>query len=112
MSISIDLDKVKDGYLNAEFNATKYDFMIQEAIDGVISQAVDYLDSDDYTGQDDLPPVLERPLCKQIAYEFRRRKDLGLSSLTVGDGNVQKYPVDEWLPQVQQVLDRTMKITI
>ena len=111
MAISITVSKIKT-YLDKDMAGTSFDAIIQLYIDGVISSAVDYLDSDDYTKQSNLPPKLEMPLCIQIAYDFRRRKDPGLTSVTTGDGTVSKFEVKEWLPKVQAVLDRTMTINI
>ena len=111
MAVSITLAVVKS-YLDRDFANTKYDTQIQNFIDGVILSAIDYLDSDSYTSQSNLPAKLEKPLCMQIAYEFRRRKDPGLSSVTTGDGTVNKYSVEEWLPQVKGILNRTMSITL
>jgi len=56
-----------------------------------------------------LPEDLKRALIKQITYAFRRRKDLGLMSVTSPDGIISKMSVDEWLPDVKKVLENKYK---
>lgn len=60
--------------------------------------------------EDDLPAALRSKLLKQIIYEYRRRRDPGLSSVTFPDGNVQKFQIGEWLPDVEAHLERRRRI--
>jgi hypothetical protein len=112
MAVQINVTKIKESYLEIALTTTNHDQTISRYITGVIKAAIDYLDDENYTSQANLPSNLEHRLCQQIAYEFRRRKDPGLSSVSVGEGTVQKYVIDEWLPAVQDALDRLMEITI
>ena len=42
----------------------------------------------------------------QVAYDFQRRKDIGLESISFPDGSIQKVNSGEFLPSVKAVLDR------
>jgi hypothetical protein len=55
-------------------------------------------------GEDALPAALRSKLLKQIGYEYRRRKDPGLSSVTSPDGTVHKFATGAWLPDVEEEL--------
>lgn len=56
--------------------------------------------------EDSIPNPLRSKLIKQMGYEFRRRKDPGLSSVSYPNGGVSKYSIDEWLNDVKAVLDK------
>jgi len=52
------------------------------------------------------PDDLEMAARTQVAYDFRRRKDIGLESVSFPDGSIQKVNSGEFLPSVKAVLDR------
>jgi hypothetical protein len=52
------------------------------------------------------PDDLEMAVRTQVAYDFRRRKDIGLESVSFPDGSIQKVNSGEFLPSVKAVLDR------
>jgi len=56
--------------------------------------------------EDSLPADLQGKILKQIAYELRRRKDLGMSAVTYPDGTINKIAIGEWLLDVEKVLQR------
>lgn len=60
----------------------------------------------------DYPKGLRRKLLKQVSYEFRRRNDPGLSAVSSPDGSVQKFAMDEWLPDVEAELLRRRRICL
>lgn len=109
--MSITLARLKsDLYL--KISDSTYDAEIQELIDSIIDQAISYIDNDDYAAASDLTPEIERKLCQQINYEFRRRHDPGLASVTYPNGNINKYDIGEWLDDVKAVLFRYRRFTI
>jgi hypothetical protein len=57
-------------------------------------------------GYTPVPDDLEMAVRSQVAYDFRRRKDIGLESVSFPDGSIQKMSSGEFLPAVKQVLDR------
>jgi len=62
-----------------------------------------------YTGgyaADAIPADLEMAVRTQTAYDFKRRKDIGLESVSFPDGSIQKVSSGEFLSMVKQVLDR------
>ena len=62
--------------------------------------------------ENDYPTALRRKLLKQVAYEFRRRSDPGLSAVSYPDGSVQKFAIGEWLPDVEAELLRRRRICL
>ena len=109
--MAITLARVKSK-LYTNIDTADYDTELQELITSVSSAAIEYLDNPDITTAADFTPGIERKLCVQISYEFRRRHDAGLSSVSYPDGSVQKYDIGEWLPDVKNVLMRKKVITI
>ena len=62
-----------------------------------------------YTGGyalDEIPADLEMAVRTQAAYEFKRRRDIGLESVSFPDGSIQKVNLGEFLPEVKAVLNR------
>jgi hypothetical protein len=57
-------------------------------------------------GYTPVPGDLEMAVRSQVAYDFRRRRDIGLESVSFPDGSIQKMSSGEFLPAVKQVLDR------
>jgi len=52
------------------------------------------------------PDDLEMAARTQVAYDFNRRKDVGLESVSFPDGSIQKVSSGEFLPSVKAVLNR------
>jgi len=63
-------------------------------------------------GDESAPSDLRYKVIKQASYEFRRRKDPGLSGVRYPDGSVSKYEVSEWLPDVEETLNRYRRIML
>jgi hypothetical protein len=57
-------------------------------------------------GYTPIPADLEMATRTQVAYDFKRRKDIGLESISFPDGSIQKVNSGEFLPSVKSVLDR------
>jgi hypothetical protein len=103
MSITRTLLKSKQ-YL--DLSKIDFDTAIDQLILDVTAQAIDYICSDDITVATDFDSATERALCKQIAFEFKRRNDIGVSSVTAPDGSITRQQDEEWLTEVRAVLDR------
>jgi hypothetical protein len=106
MPISLTVAYVKEQFLT-DMTRTDHDTMLGDLITDVVARAVEYIDDTNVIGQSTLPATLQRPLAKQVAYEYRRRSDVGLQSVTFPDGSVNKFNSDEWLDDVLTVLDRS-----
>ena len=111
MAVSIPLEVIK-GKAFLSITDNKQDTEIQGYIDSVIISAIDYLDDEDITKASEIPSALEFPLMKQINYEYRRKADPGLSSVSYPDGSVSKFSVSTWLSSVKRILDRHKHIEI
>jgi hypothetical protein len=57
-------------------------------------------------GHNPPPDDLEMAARTQVAYDFNRRKDVGLESVSFPDGSIQKVSSGEFLPSVKAVLNR------
>ena len=110
--MAITLARLKSSLYCDCADTTAHDDVIEELMGALIEQAIDYMNNSDYVDSGDFDEVLERKVCKQIAYEFRQRGSLGLSSVTYPDGSINKYEVEEWLPDVKVALDRRRHISL
>ena len=63
-------------------------------------------------GDESAPSDLRYKVIKQASYEFRRRKDPGLSGVRYPDGSVSKHEISEWLPDVEETLNRYRRILL
>jgi len=109
--MAITLARIKSK-LYTNIDSADYDTELQELITSLSASAIEFLDNPDITTAADFTSTIERKLCVQIAYEFRRRHDAGLSSVSYPDGSVSKYEIGEWLPDVKNALLRKRVITI
>lgn len=110
--MSITVEGIKLRYLPKLIGSTDNDATLTALKDDVIARAIEYLDSDVYADETDFDAVLESVIMKQSAYEFNRRRDLGLSSVSSPDGSTNRFENEGWLPDVKDTLDRRGEITI
>lgn len=91
--------------------STELDTAIEQCIKDVTAAMIDYIDDEDL---DAAAPgdVLKFACAQQVAYEIKRRKDQGLSSVTYQDGSINKFSVDEYLPSVKLKLNRKVVYTV
>ncbi len=53
-----------------------------------------------------IPVDLEGAICQQVVYEWRRRNDVGIRSVSLPDGTINKMDAGEWLEVVEKTLKR------
>jgi hypothetical protein len=68
------------------------------------------IESNTYKIYQDIPGALKRACFMQTAFEFKRRKDLGLSSISMPDGSISTLKPAEFLPDVKQTLGAFRKL--
>lgn len=66
----------------------------------------------DFEGDYPIPADLKMAFIRQVQNDFKRRRDLGMLTVTFKDGSITKPNVNELLPQVQATLDRYRWINI
>ena len=90
------------------------DDALEDLLAGVVGSVLSYLDNEDIVDTIDLAAHddITRAILKQAAYEWRRRTDRGMSSVSFPDGSVQKWNADEFLDEVLAVLDRRRTIAL
>ena len=96
------LDSQKPSY-------SEFDTDLQGLIEAVTAEMVNYIDDADRFPSDTggTPgPDLKRACAEQCTYEWKRRNDRGLSSVSFANGSVNKYQVEEWLTKVEKILNR------
>jgi hypothetical protein len=89
----------KDGFLTA---------LIDEVTAAMIAKIDDSTNFPATLALAAVPLDLNNACAKQVAFEFRRRKDMGLTSITYHSGGVTKETQShkEFLPAVQDVIYR------
>lgn len=51
-----------------------------------------------------VPDDIRRACSRQVQFEFRRRKDIGVQSVTTPDGSISRAVSNEFLPEVENTL--------
>ncbi|MBN1253988.1 MAG: phage head-tail connector protein [Deltaproteobacteria bacterium] len=59
-----------------------------------------------------VPDDLKHACKEQVAFEFRRRKDLGLASVSMPDGSVSVHQPADLLKNVQKILESYRRISL
>jgi len=107
------LAKVKSSmYVNLPSDSS-FDTELETLIEDVSQRAESFLDhATPYADITEVPKSINDAVAKQVNYEFRRRKDPGLSSQSFPDGSVNKFDVGEWLKGVEATLNGARRIKI
>jgi hypothetical protein len=92
-------------YLALKDTDTDRDFALSTLGEMVTRQMIDYLDNPIIVPAE--PSLaLQRACLKQCTYEWKQRATPGLQSVQMQDGSINKYQTEEWLADVEKVLDR------
>jgi hypothetical protein len=79
------------------------------------ARAIDITYTGGYTDTDSVlavPDDLKRACFLQVAFDFKRRKDLGLSSISMPDGSMSVYQPARFLPEVTAILNSFRRMPI
>jgi len=60
----------------------------------------------------DVPDSLKYACTLQVAYMFRRRKDIGLTSISMPDGSISSLTPTDLLPEVKKILNHFRKVPV
>jgi hypothetical protein len=98
-------------YLGITVNT--YDIPLCVLLESITERAINYIDDADLDENTYVPDLsLTRAILMQATYEWRRRNDLGLTSMTMPDGSINKFTVDGWLPEVKKIIDNYRRLNI
>jgi hypothetical protein len=101
----VDVTKLKSK-LYADISVNTYDDLLSDLGQEITDRMLSFMNSPAWIDPTTPSPELQRAALMQANYEWRRRNDPGLSSVTFHDGNVNKYTTEEFLPEVKAVLER------
>lgn len=92
-------------YCNIPASDTSVDTILTTLGEMVTAQMISWLDNPNI---DVAAPglSLQRAALKQTAYEYKQRKTPGLTSVSMTDGSINKYQIDEFLKDVEKILWR------
>lgn len=107
------LSKVKSAQYTNLPSDSSFDVELETLIEDISQRAEAHLDhAVPYADITEVPKSINDAIAKQVAYEFRRRKDTGLSSVSFPDGSVNKFDTGEWIKGVEQTLNGARRIKI
>lgn len=89
------------------------DVALQAIMDDILDQVLNFMENPDITTTtiNQFPDVC-RALLKQCAFEWKRRDSLGLASISFPDGSINRYDIDEFIPEAEKIFDRWRVITL